>query len=168
MQRKDRGNFSGPALPFKNLPTRPFAPWGGVHGGSDSALYVCGSCAAVLTHRDVGIGARQHYRRQYTRCRQPAVSAVHARGRGHGGQYSNGAGRCPQGTGNNDTIEFIVTGTIFPDNTLTLDNSSEHLSIVGPTFGCIGAGPCGITIDGLHNILLVAAESIATLAQAPA
>jgi hypothetical protein len=58
------------------------------------------------------------------------------------------SGGCPAGTGNSDTIEFIVTGTIFPDNTLVLGNSSEDLLIQGPTFGCTGAGPCGITING--------------------
>ena len=60
-------------------------------------------------------------------------------------------GGCPAGTFNNDTIEFIVTGTIFPDNTLTLNNSSETLFIEGPPFG-------GITIDGQNNIELVVAE----------
>jgi hypothetical protein len=58
------------------------------------------------------------------------------------------SGGCPAGTGNSDTIEFIVTGSIVPDNTLTLGNSSENLLIQGPTFGCSGAGPCGITING--------------------
>ncbi len=67
-------------------------------------------------------------------------------------------GGCPAGTGNDDKIEFIVTGTIFPDNTLTLNNSSEELSIVGPTFGCAGIGPCGITIDGQQNMRLIDAE----------
>ena len=60
-------------------------------------------------------------------------------------------GGCPQGTGNDDTIEFIVTGTIFPDNTLTIDNTSETLFIEGPPFG-------GITIDGQNTIELVDAE----------
>ena len=67
-------------------------------------------------------------------------------------------GGCPAGTLNNDTIEFIVTGTIFPDNTLTLNNPNENLTIMGPTFGCAGTGPCGITINGLHHMLLVDAE----------
>src|ERR1700676_308806 len=67
-------------------------------------------------------------------------------------------GGCLAGTGNNDTIKFIVTGTIFPDNTLTINNSNEQLSLLGPTFGCAGTGPCGITIDGLHNKLLIDAE----------
>ena len=67
-------------------------------------------------------------------------------------------GGCPAGTGNFDTIKFIVTGTISPDNTLTINNSHEELSIVGPTFGCAGTGPCGITIDGRQNMRLIDAE----------
>jgi hypothetical protein len=67
-------------------------------------------------------------------------------------------GGCPAGSGG-DTIEFIVTGTISPDNTLTLNNTGEFLEIVGPTFGCAGPGPCGITIDGNHSIELVDAEN---------
>jgi hypothetical protein len=67
-------------------------------------------------------------------------------------------GGCPAGTLNNDTIEFVVTGTIFPDTTLTINNPHENLSIMGPTFGCVGTGPCGITINGLHHMLLVDAE----------
>lgn len=66
-------------------------------------------------------------------------------------------GGCPAGTGNFDTIEFIVTGTIFPENTLTLNNTSEDLIIEGPTFG-------GITINGQFNMNLVDAEgTVATL-----
>src|SRR5260221_4777420 len=30
------------------------------------------------------------------------------------------AGGCPAGTGNLDTIQFIITGSIFTDNTLTI------------------------------------------------
>jgi hypothetical protein len=60
-------------------------------------------------------------------------------------------GGCPAGAGNFDTIEFIVTGTIFPDKTLTINNTSEDLIIEGPTFG-------GITINGLFNMELVDAE----------
>ena len=60
-------------------------------------------------------------------------------------------GGCPKGTGNDDTIEFIVTGTIFPDNTLALNNSSETLFIEGPSFG-------GITIDGQNHMQIVDAE----------
>ena len=51
---------------------------------------------------------------------------------------------CPAGTGI-DEITFVVTGTIFPDNTLTIDNTSETLFIEGPFFG-------GITIDGQNTI----------------
>jgi len=57
---------------------------------------------------------------------------------------------CPAGTGN-DTILFSVTGTIYPDNALVLDNPSETLSIDGPAYG-------GITIDGQFNIELIEAE----------
>jgi hypothetical protein len=60
-------------------------------------------------------------------------------------------GGCPAGTGNFDTIDFIVTGTIFPDNTLLINNSSEDLLIEGPAYG-------GITINGLFNIELIDAE----------
>ena len=60
-------------------------------------------------------------------------------------------GGCPSGTRNDDTIEFIVTGTIFPDNTLTINNTNELLDIIGPTFGCAGSGPCGIAIDGRNE-----------------
>jgi hypothetical protein len=66
-------------------------------------------------------------------------------------------GGCPAGSGN-DTIEFIVTGTISPDNTLLIDNPTEFLTISGPTFGCVGAGPCGIVIDGDQAIELIDAE----------
>jgi hypothetical protein len=64
-------------------------------------------------------------------------------------------GGCPAGTGNDDTIEFIVTGTISPANTLTINNPNEVLTISGPTFGCVGAGPCGIVIDGRQAIELI-------------
>jgi hypothetical protein len=47
---------------------------------------------------------------------------------------------CAAGSGD-DTIEFIVTGTITLDNTLEVDNSAESLSIEGPAIG-------GITING--------------------
>ena len=63
-------------------------------------------------------------------------------------------GGCPAGTGT-DTIEFIVTGTISPANTLTINNTNEVLTISGPTFGCSGAGPCGIVIDGGQAIELI-------------
>ena len=67
-------------------------------------------------------------------------------------------GGCPAGSGNFDTIEFIITGTIFPDNTLTINNKSEDLIIQGPALGCSGAGPCGITINGLFKFELIDAE----------
>ncbi len=74
-------------------------------------------------------------------------------------------GGCPAGFGNFDAIEFIVTGTIFPDNTLTLNNGMGVVTIIGPTFGCVGTGPCGITIDGLHNMQLIDDEGAALLLQ---
>src|ERR1700676_5208483 len=52
---------------------------------------------------------------------------------------------CPAGT-TNDTIFIDVTGTIFIDEPLEIAQGT--LFIQGPTFGCSGAGPCGITIDG--------------------
>jgi hypothetical protein len=54
------------------------------------------------------------------------------------------SGGCPAGNGD-DTILFSVTGTIFPDDTMELDNSEEDLSIIGPTYGAI-------TINGFFNI----------------
>ena len=74
-------------------------------------------------------------------------------------------GGCTEGFGNFDAIEFIVTGTIFPDNTLTLNNEMGVVTIIGPTFGCVGTGPCGITIDGLHNMQLIDDEGTALLLQ---
>jgi hypothetical protein len=64
-------------------------------------------------------------------------------------------GGCPAGTGD-DTILFSVTGTIFPDDTLELDNSSEELFIEGPAYG-------GITINGQYNIELINAEGFGLL-----
>ena len=66
------------------------------------------------------------------------------------------AGGCPAGTGNLDTIQFIITGSIFTDNTLTINNHSENLLIEGPSFG-------GITIDGQNTIELVNAEDTVAL-----
>ncbi len=60
------------------------------------------------------------------------------------------SGGCPAGTGD-DTILFSVTGTIFPDNTLVVDNPKEELFIIGPSYG-------GIVIDGLFNIDIFAIE----------
>jgi hypothetical protein len=57
---------------------------------------------------------------------------------------------CVAGTGN-DEIHFIVTGTIFLENTLLVNNPSESLAILGPPYG-------GITIDGQFNFELVDVE----------
>jgi hypothetical protein len=51
---------------------------GGVHGSSDSALYVCGNCVAGFVPGDGGIGPRQHYNRQYSGQRQSTGALVHA------------------------------------------------------------------------------------------
>jgi hypothetical protein len=54
---------------------------------------------------------------------------------------------CAAGTGN-DEIVFIVSGTIQPDNTLTIGNLSEQLTIAGPA-------SAGITIDGQFKIQIM-------------
>ena len=55
---------------------------------------------------------------------------------------------CPAGIGL-DQITFAVTGTIFLDITnIPLNISDSLLTIVGPSIGCTGLGPCGITISG--------------------
>jgi hypothetical protein len=151
-------NFSGAVLPFKNLPTRPFAPWEGsmadrIRRYTFAAIALpllliampglARANTIVVNTLDAGSDA-------FPLCTlEDAVLAANTQTI-HGG--------CPAGTGNNDTIEFIATGTIFPDNTLTINNSSEQLSIIGPTFGCAGAGPCGITINGLHHMGLIDIE----------
>ena len=58
----------------------------------------------------------------------------------------------------NDTIFFGVTGTISIDEPLEI--ASGTLEIDGPTFGCSGAGPCGITIDGGGTVQLIRADSV--------
>jgi hypothetical protein len=64
-------------------------------------------------------------------------------------------GGCPAGTGD-DTILFSVSGTIFPDNPLLLDNSSEELLIEGPAFA-------GITINGQFDFPLIEVEDANSL-----
>ena len=55
---------------------------------------------------------------------------------------------CPAGTGV-DEITFAVTGTIFLDvGNTPLNISDPLLTIAGPSLGCSGSGPCGITISG--------------------
>ena len=58
---------------------------------------------------------------------------------------------CGAGNGT-DRIMFTVTGTILTDDTLLITDHS--LLIIGPSIGCSGPGPCGITIDGVttHRI----------------
>jgi hypothetical protein len=53
----------------------------------------------------------------------------------------------------NDRIFFAVTGTILIDEPLEI--SSGTLSINGPLFGCTGAGPCGIAIDGGGTVQII-------------
>jgi hypothetical protein len=62
------------------------------------------------------------------------------------------------GAGNGiDTIFFDVTGTISIDEPLEITNGL--LLIQGPTFGCSGPGPCGITIDGGGTVQILTADS---------
>jgi hypothetical protein len=60
-------------------------------------------------------------------------------------------GGCPAGTGL-DTILFSVTGTIYPDATLVLDNPDGVLFIEGPAYSG------GITINGQSSIELIEAD----------
>jgi hypothetical protein len=61
-------------------------------------------------------------------------------------------GGCPAGNGI-DRIFFDVTGTISIDEPLEIVNG--NLTITGPLFGCTGAGPCGITIDGEGTVQII-------------
>ena len=63
---------------------------------------------------------------------------------------------CSAGNGN-DTIFIDVTGTILIDESLEV--TSGILVIDGPIFGCSGAGPCGITIDGGGTVQILRADS---------
>jgi hypothetical protein len=63
---------------------------------------------------------------------------------------------CSKGNGD-DTIFFDVTGTIFIDEPLEIMNGA--LAIQGPLFGCSGAGPCGITIDGGGTVQIIQADA---------
>jgi hypothetical protein len=62
---------------------------------------------------------------------------------------------CAAGNGL-DIIFIDVTGTISIDETLEITNGL--LSIQGPTFGCSGPGPCGITIDGEGSVQILKAD----------
>ena len=69
---------------------------------------------------------------------------------------------CEAGDGD-DAIFFLVTGTILIDEPLEIAVNSGHLSINGPTFGCSGAGPCGITIDGGGTVQIIQADAGTTV-----
>ena len=56
-----------------------------------------------------------------------------------------------------DTIFIGVTGTILIDEPLEITGGT--LFIDGPQFGCSGAGPCGVTIDGGGTVQLFIADS---------
>ncbi len=62
---------------------------------------------------------------------------------------------CAAGNGL-DIIFIDVTGTISIDETLEITNGI--LAIQGPTFGCSGPGPCGITIDGEGSVQILKAD----------
>ena len=57
---------------------------------------------------------------------------------------------CAAGSGDNDTIQFIVGGTIFLTDTLEMTNDAESLTIVGPA--------AGITINGQFDFELMDVE----------
>ena len=60
-----------------------------------------------------------------------------------------------------DAIFFAVTGTISIDEPLQITNGTVEID--GPTVGCSGAGPCGITIDGGGTVQLIQAEPLTTV-----
>jgi hypothetical protein len=63
---------------------------------------------------------------------------------------------CGPGT-SSDRIFFAVTGTVSIDESLEITSGS--LEIDGPIFGCSGAGPCGITIDGEGSVQIIRADA---------
>jgi hypothetical protein len=67
---------------------------------------------------------------------------------------------CAAGTGI-DGIFIDVTGTISIDETLEIANGI--VAIQGPTFGCSGPGPCGITIDGEGSVQILKTDSGTTV-----
>jgi len=84
---------------------------------------------------------------QYKLCTlQDAVTAAETQAPVHG---------CASGTGDNDTIQFIVAGTIFLSDTLVMTNEDESLTIVGPA--------PGITINGQFDLELIDVEDGSTL-----
>lgn len=63
---------------------------------------------------------------------------------------------CAGGTGDNDTIQFIVGGTIYISATLQMNNGAGSLTILGP--------PEGITIKGQSDFALIdVQDSVLTL-----
>src|SRR5271167_4155826 len=72
------------------------------------------------------------------------------------GQNQSGSTGCAAGSGNNDTIEFSVAGTILLGSTLPAIVSGETLTITGLTT------PPGITIDGNNAVQLMQVNSGAT------
>ena len=112
------------------MPTRQYAPLGGVHGRFESAFSVCGCCAAVLIPGDVGFGARQHHLCQHARRRQPDPTLCYAARRDRVqptsisrlADVSLSAGTVPT------TIVIGVTGTIFVDEPLTISERSSESS----------------------------------------
>jgi predicted outer membrane repeat protein len=84
---------------------------------------------------------------QYKLCTlQDAVVAAETQAPVHG---------CAGGSGDNDTIQFVVAGTIYLSNTLVMTNDEETLTIVGPA--------AGITIDGQFDFELVDVENDSTV-----
>jgi hypothetical protein len=63
---------------------------------------------------------------------------------------------CAAGNGL-DVIFIEVTGTILIDEPLEITNGI--VTIQGPLFGCSGAGPCGITINGEDTVEIVEADA---------
>ena len=84
---------------------------------------------------------------QYKLCTlQDAVTAAETQAPVHG---------CATDSGDNDTIQFIVAGTIYLSDTLVMTNGDETLTIVGPA--------AGITINGQLDFELMDVEDGSTL-----
>ena len=76
---------------------------------------------------------------QYKLCTlQDAVTAAETQAPVHG---------CATGSGDNDTIQFVVAGTITISSTLPMNNAAESLTIIGPA--------AGITINGNLDLGLI-------------
>src|SRR5215469_13394991 len=57
----------------------------------------------------------------------------------------------------NDVIKFLVTGTISIEEPLEV--ASGALEIHGPSDGCGGVGPCGVSIDGHGSVQILIADT---------